>query len=51
MGMFNNDFEPWPEEKLTGDRSMNWSDEDEELYQKELKRKKEDAEEGLHFSS
>lgn len=40
MGMFNNDFEPWPEEKLTGDRSIHWSDEDEELYLKELKRKK-----------
>lgn len=49
MGIFNNDFEPWPEEKFTGDRSMHWSDEDEELYQKELKRKKEDDEEGLHF--
>lgn len=51
MGMFNNDFNPWQEEKFTGDRSIHWSDEDEELYQKELQRKKEDTEEGLHFSS
>lgn len=51
MGMFNNDFEPWPEEKLTGDRSIHWSDEDEELYQKELKRKREEQESGFMFSS
>ena len=49
MGIFNNDFQPWPEDKYNGDRSIHWSDEDEEQYQKELKRKREEDEEGLHF--
>lgn len=51
MGIFNNDFEPWPDEPKNGDRSLHWSDEDEERHQKELKRKQEESEEGLHFRS
>lgn len=51
MGMFNNDFDPWLDEHKNGDRPLHWSDEDEERYQKELKRKREDAEEGLHFNN
>ena len=53
MGFLNNDFEPWPDcrDVRYPDRPLHWTDEDEERYQQELKRKKEDEDSGLHFHS
>lgn len=53
MGIFNNDFEPWPDMRdcKYPDRPMHWTDEDEYHYQQELKQKEEELETGLHFRS